>query len=157
MSTNDHADVAINPPLLFAGAFALGCLLSAVLPIGPRLASANALAFVTGIGLAAVGIALTAYAAREFTRAGTSVVPRQPAMALVTGGPYAITRNPIYIGFLLVYVGSAIVLTSVWALLLLVPVLVVLQRGVVMREEAYLEAKFGDAYRTYQARVRRWL
>jgi len=55
------------------------------------------------------------------------------------------------------YFGLAIVLTSAWMLLLLIPVLVILQRGVVEREEAYLEGKFGEAYRKYQARVPRWL
>ena len=67
------------------------------------------------------------------------------------------TRNPIYIGFVLAYFGLAIILTSLWVLLLLIPVLVILQRGVVEREEAYLGRQFGDAYRKYQARVPRWL
>ena len=85
------------------------------------------------------------------------MVPTQASTALVAAGPYAITRNPIYIGFVLVFLGFAIVLTSVWLLLLLIPVLAILQRGVVEREEAYLEGKFGDAYRKYKARVPRWL
>ncbi len=72
-------------------------------------------------------------------------------------GPYTITRNPIYIGLILVYFGLAIVMTSLWVLLLLIPVLMILQRGVVLPEEAYLERKFGDAYRKYKARVPRWL
>jgi protein-S-isoprenylcysteine O-methyltransferase Ste14 len=84
-------------------------------------------------------------------------VPGEPATALVTAGPYRFTRNPVYIGFVLVYFGLSIVLTSVWVLLLLAPVLVILQRGVVKPEEAYLERKFGDAYRAYEARVPRWL
>ena len=92
-----------------------------------------------------------------FRRAGTSVVPSEPSTALVTTGPYRFTRNPIYIGFVLAYFGLAIVLTSMWVLLLLIPVLAILQRGVVVPEEAYLERKFGDAYRKYQAHVPRWL
>lgn len=92
-----------------------------------------------------------------FRRAGTHVAPGQPAAALVTAGPYRFTRNPIYIGFVLVYFGLSIVLTSVWILLLLLPVVLILQRGVVLREEAYLERKFGEAYRAYTARVPRWL
>jgi len=68
-----------------------------------------------------------------------------------------VTRNPIYIGFTLLYFGIAILATSIWMLLLLVPLLIVLQRGVVEREEAYLETKFGEAYEKYQARVPRWL
>jgi protein-S-isoprenylcysteine O-methyltransferase Ste14 len=75
----------------------------------------------------------------------------------VVEGPYKVTRNPIYIGFVLAYFGLAIMLTSVWVLLLLIPVLIVLQRGVVEREETYLERQFGETYRKYQARVPRWL
>jgi protein-S-isoprenylcysteine O-methyltransferase Ste14 len=75
----------------------------------------------------------------------------------VVAGPYQITRNPIYIGFVLAYFGLAVMLTSVWVLLLLIPVLMILQRGVVEREEDYLERQFGEAYRRYKARVPRWL
>jgi protein-S-isoprenylcysteine O-methyltransferase Ste14 len=84
-------------------------------------------------------------------------VPGQLSTALVVEGPYKVTRNPIYIGFVLAYFGLAIMLTSVWVLLLLIPVLIVLQRGVVEREETYLERQFGETYRKYQARVPRWL
>ncbi|MGH6833525.1 MAG: methyltransferase family protein, partial [Methyloceanibacter sp.] len=89
--------------------------------------------------------------------AGTSVVPGQPSTALVVEGPYRVTRNPIYIGFVLAYFGLAVVLTSVWVLLLLIPVLIILQRGVVKPEEVYLEQQFGETYRKYKARVPRWL
>jgi protein-S-isoprenylcysteine O-methyltransferase Ste14 len=157
MTMQDHAHVAIKPPLLFAGALVLGCLLTWFFPIGPGLGAANATALAAGLGLAAAGIALTALSVRVFARAGTSVIPTHASTALVATGPYAVTRNPIYIGFVLVFLGFAIVLTSVWLLLLLIPVLAILQRGVVEREEAYLEGKFGDAYRKYKARVPRWL
>jgi protein-S-isoprenylcysteine O-methyltransferase Ste14 len=157
MTENDHADVVIKPPILFGGALLLGALLTWLFPLGPGLAAANATALAAGLGLAAAGFALVVLSARRFARAGTSVIPTEPSTALVTAGPYAITRNPIYIGFVLAYFGLAIVLTSVWMLVLLIPVLVVLQRGVVEREEAYLERKFGDVYRKYRARVPRWL
>jgi protein-S-isoprenylcysteine O-methyltransferase Ste14 len=68
-----------------------------------------------------------------------------------------VTRNPIYIGFTLAYFGIAILATSVWMLFLLVPLLIILQRGVVKREESYLNAKFGEAYDKYKVRVPRWL
>jgi len=128
-----------------------------VLPIGPALASPNLLAFTAGFIFVALGLALGILAIRRFRLAGTSVVPGEPSTALVVDGPYRFTRNPIYIGFILLYFGLAIILTSVWVLALLVPVLIVLQRGVVEREEVYLQRQFGDAYRKYQARVPRWL
>ncbi len=157
MMTDDHADVAIKPPFLFLGGLALGCLLSLVIPIGPRLASPNGSALAVGLTFVALGFALAAFSARAFRRAGTEMVPGRPAHALVTTGPYKITRNPIYIGMTLVYFGLAIVMTSVWVLLLLIPVLMILQQAVVMQEEAYLKRRFGAAYRKYQAHVPRWL
>jgi protein-S-isoprenylcysteine O-methyltransferase Ste14 len=157
MNANDHADVAVMPPLLFLGALVAGALLSYLVPIGPGLGSANGLALTVGLTFVTLGFALVALSGRFFHRAGTSVVPSEPSTALVTTGPYRFTRNPIYIGFVLAYFGFAIVLTSMWVLLLLIPVLAVMQRGVVVPEEAYLARKFGDAYRKYQARVPRWL
>ena len=157
MSTTDAAEVLIKPPFLFLGALALGCLLSLVAPLGPGLGQANTLAVIVGLTFVAIGIALAGLSLRRFRLAGTSVVPGEPSTALVVTGPYAFTRNPIYIGFVLAYFGLAIVLTSLWVLLLLIPVLLILQRGVVEREEAYLQRQFGDAYRQYQARVPRWL
>jgi len=157
MRTTDFADVAVKPPLLFGGALALGYVLSLYFPLGPGLAQANALALTVGITFIALGFALTIRSVQMFRRAGTNVVPGEPASALVTAGPYRFTRNPIYIGFVLVYFGLSVVLTSMWVLLLLFPTLLMLHRGVVQREEAYLERKFGDAYRAYKARVPRWL
>ena len=153
----DFADVVVKPPILFLGAIVLGCLLSWIVPLGPGLASANALALAVGGALAAVGLALFVVPVREFRRAGTSLVPGEPSTVLLDRGPYRYTRNPIYISFIVFYFGVAIMLTSTWMLLLLIPVLIVLQRGVVEREEAYLQSKFGEAYRKYQARVPRWL
>ncbi|HEX5932214.1 MAG TPA: isoprenylcysteine carboxylmethyltransferase family protein [Methyloceanibacter sp.] len=157
MNANDHAEVAIMPPILFLGALAAGALLSFLIPIGPGLGSANALALTVGLTFVLIGFALVARSVHNFRLARTSVVPSEPATALVATGPYRFTRNPIYIGFVLAYFGFAIVLTSMWVLLLLIPVLVILQRGVVLREEAYLERKFGDVYCKYKARVPRWL
>ena len=157
MTSEDYADVTIKPPLLFLGALAFGCLLTLVIPIGPRLASANGTAIATGLAFIAIGFVLAAFSARAFRLAGTDVVPGRPSTALVTYGPYKITRNPIYIGFILVYFGLAIIMTSVWILLLLIPVFVILQRGVVVPEEEYLERRFGATYRRYKARVPRWL
>jgi protein-S-isoprenylcysteine O-methyltransferase Ste14 len=153
----DYAEVAIKPPLLFLGALALGALLSLIIPLGPRLASPNGLALTVGLTFVAIGFALAALSVRNFRLAGTSVVPGEPSTALVVTGPYRFTRNPIYIGFVLAYFGLSIMLTSLWVLLLLIPVLLILQRGVVEREEVYLEQQFGDAYRKYKARVPRWL
>jgi protein-S-isoprenylcysteine O-methyltransferase Ste14 len=157
MPTTESADVAVKPPILFLAALGLGCILSLVLPIGPGLASPNRLGFGVGLLFVVLGLALGALSIRRFIQAGTSPVPGEPSTALVIEGPYRFTRNPIYIGFILIYFGLGLILTSLWVLALLIPVLLILQRGVVEREEAYLERQFGEDYRKYQARVPRWL
>jgi protein-S-isoprenylcysteine O-methyltransferase Ste14 len=157
MRNTDHADVAVKPPILFLAALALGYALTRYVPIGPGLASPNAKALTVGLIFVAAGFALAVLAARRFRLTGTSVIPGEPASALVTVGVYRVTRNPMYIGFILLYFGLSIVLTSVWILLLLIPVVLVLHRGVVLREEAYLARKFGDDYTRYAERVPRWL
>jgi protein-S-isoprenylcysteine O-methyltransferase Ste14 len=157
MRNADHADVAVKPPILFIAALALGYALTRYVPIGPGLASPNGAALAMGLVFVGAGFALAFFAARRFRLAGTSVIPGEPANALVTAGVYRVTRNPMYIGFILLYFGLSIVLTSVWILLLLIPVVLILQRGVVLREEAYLARKFGDDYTRYAERVPRWL
>ncbi len=157
MATRDHADLVIKPPILFLGALLLGVILSAIFPLGTDLASPSGGALALGLLLAGLGFALAYVSAQNFRKAGTDFVPGRPATALVVTGPYRWTRNPIYVGFTLVYLGLSLVLTSVWVLLLLVPVLAILQWGVVQREEAYLGTRFGSAYTDYCARVRRWL
>jgi protein-S-isoprenylcysteine O-methyltransferase Ste14 len=157
MKTKDYAQVAIKPPLLFAGALGLGYLLTRYVRIGRRAFEPSMLGLAVGLAFIAAGLVLADLAIRRFRLAGTSVAPGKPATKLVTDGPYRVTRNPIYVGFVLIYFGVALVMTSLWLLLLLVPVLVILQNYVVLREEAYLEQKFGDEYRKYASRVPRWL
>ncbi len=89
-------------------------------------------------------------------RAGTSPFPDQPSNALVTDGPFRFTRNPIYLAFTLITVGLAALRNTRWILVLLGPALAVLHKGVIEREERYLEQRFGEDYRRYRRRVRRW-
>ncbi len=94
---------------------------------------------------------------RRFQAAGTNIPPSLPTTALVIDGIYRRTRNPLYLGMTLVYLGLGVAAGSIWAIVLVVPLLWVINTGVVAREERYLERKFGDAYRAYKARVRRWV
>jgi len=109
-----------------------------------------------GIALAVLGLVGIAGVA-AFQRAGTSPNPWQPTSRLVSSGIYRLSRNPMYIGFTLWYLGSTCWLNSLWPLLLLPVVLLFVHYGVVLREERYLERKFGEEYREYEGRVRRWL
>ena len=104
-----------------------------------------------------VGLALAAAGIRNRSRAGTPVPTNEPTRVLVTTGIHSWTRNPIYLGMFLVYGGIGIAARSLWTLILMLPLAITIRYGVVAREEAYLERLFGDAYRDYKARVRRWI
>ena len=90
-------------------------------------------------------------------KAGTQFDVHKPTTTIVENGPYRFTRNPIYLGVFLSRAGIAIGFDDLWVLATLVPFYFVIRHGVVAREEAYLERKFGTVYRGYKSRVRRWL
>lgn len=150
------AGVIAPPPLLYLGALLIGLGLDRLLGL-PSLAIGSPARWLLGGALALAGVALALPAARRFRRAGTHVEPWKPSNALVTEGIYRHTRNPMYLGLSLAYLGLAIAAGSPAALVLLPPLLVVVHYGVIAREERYLEARFGQSYRDYKARVRRWL
>ncbi len=152
----DHANVAVRPPILFAVPFLAAMVIEYLLPLGPGLAGGPRRAVLVGIGLMVLGAVPFAFAVRRFLAAGTNVPTWQPSLALVEDGPYNFTRNPIYIGLVTLYFGLSVALTSVWALIFLPFLIAVLHHGVVLREEAYLAAKFGEPYRKFQERVPRW-
>ncbi|GLS28299.1 methyltransferase family protein [Neomesorhizobium albiziae] len=104
-----------------------------------------------------IGLALFAAGLRNFSRAATLLPTNKPARVLVTTGIYRWTRNPIYLGFFLVYGGIGVVAQSTWGLVLTLPLAFLIRYGVVAREEAYLERRFGGAHLDYKRRVRRWL
>ena len=154
------AGVIARPPLLFLAALLLGFVVDHLLPLPfpvPRIGLAHWISAFTAGSLILIGLALTAAGIRNFSRAGTPVPTNEPTRALVTTGIHSWTRNPIYLGLLAVYVGIGIAVRSPWILILTVPLAIAIRYGVVAREEAYLERRFGDAYRDYRVRVRRWL
>jgi protein-S-isoprenylcysteine O-methyltransferase Ste14 len=152
----DTAGVLAPPPVLYGAGLVIGLALHALHPI--HIAS-NSVSVVRGAGVAlvAIGLLLSTSVMRLFGAAGTPVPPYRPTARLVFSGPYRYSRNPDYIGQALVYVGVALVANSWWPLFILPVVVFVVQRFVIEREERYLEAKFGQEYREYRARVRRWL
>jgi protein-S-isoprenylcysteine O-methyltransferase Ste14 len=147
--------VAIHPPVLYAGAFLAGLGLDRLAPIA--LALPDGLRHGAASMLIVFGLGFAAWAAWLFHRAGTGIPTWQAAKRLVLKGPYAISRNPMYLGVTAAYAGLGLALASTWALILLAPVLVVMDRLVIAREEPYLAARFGAPYEAYLRRVRRWL
>jgi protein-S-isoprenylcysteine O-methyltransferase Ste14 len=155
--TDDPPPVAVHPPVLYGGAFLLAVVLEWLVPLAPHVAWPDGLRHGAASMLLVFGLCFAAWAAWLFHRAGTGIPTWQAARRLVMRGPYAISRNPMYLGVSAAYAGLALALANAWALVLLAPVLVVMDRFVIAREEPYLEARFGQAYRDYTARVRRWL
>jgi protein-S-isoprenylcysteine O-methyltransferase Ste14 len=152
----DVAGVIALPPLIFLGVLAAAAVLEAVFPL-PVLAAHAFPRYLAGAALAAAGFVMIGMGTRRFQAAGTNIPPNLPTTALVVDGIYRRTRNPLYLGLTLVYLGLGVAAGSFWAIGFVVPLLWVINIGVVAREEHYLERKFGDAYRAYKARVRRWV
>jgi protein-S-isoprenylcysteine O-methyltransferase Ste14 len=100
---------------------------------------------------------ITAAAFYTFWRRRTSIVPIRPATALVDAGPYRLTRNPMYVALAFLTIGMGLWMNTWWVILLLVPAVVVIDRYVIAREEAYLRRRFGQPYEDYTQRVRRWI
>lgn len=150
----DTAGVIAPPPLIFLAGLGIGFGLEALLPGGSLPSVVH---WVLGGVLVAAGLALLATFQSSFTRKGTAVEPWKPTTAIVTGGPYRLTRNPAYLGMALVYAGIAFLADAPWALVPLPPVLLAINNGVILREERYLERKFGSEYLDYKSQVRRWI
>lgn len=150
----DVPGVVAPPPLIFGGGLALGLLANRVvrLPKPHRL-----VARMLGAALVAASLAYGPGAFVRMRRMKTNVDPYRPTTAIVESGPFRFSRNPLYVSLALLYAAIALLARATLPLVLLPAVLAIVQRGVISREERYLERKFGAAYLTYKSRVRRWL
>jgi protein-S-isoprenylcysteine O-methyltransferase Ste14 len=153
--TADTANVIVLPPIAWALAFVAGLGAGWLYPL-PFVPTSVPRVWAGGC-VFAVGLALAIWAVVTFRKAGTRVEPNKPTTTIVENGPFRFTRNPIYIGMFLGQTGLAICFDNLWVLAMLVPFFLVIRYGVVAREEAYLDRKFGSAYLGYKSRVRRWL
>jgi protein-S-isoprenylcysteine O-methyltransferase Ste14 len=149
----DRPGVIARPPLVYLAAVLVGValhlLVPLVLPLPGAVRGLGAGLFVVGIGLAGTGRA-------RFIRAGTNVNPMKPATTIVSSGIYRFSRNPMYAGMAVAFVGLALLTRIGWLLIELPVVLGVMHWGVILREERYLAHKFGSDYADYRARVRRY-
>lgn len=150
----DHTGVIMPPPVIYLGAL---LLVSSLHWIWPVPVVDHAAMLWTGIVLLVVGAGINGWGVYTLYRGNTAVHPSHPASRLITSGPFGFSRNPLYVGLTVIYIGVTLMLNSLWGLLLFVPLLLVMHHGVVLREEQHLEARFGDEFRQYCARVRRYL
>ena len=153
---SDHAGVKFPPPTVYALAVLGGWWLNRIWPL-PIHSEAGRAAAVLAWLLGAIALYLLATPAVLFIRRHTSILPMRPSSSLVAAGPYRFTRNPMYLGMALMTVALGLWLNNWWVIVLLVPALLIIQRFVIAREEAYLRRRFGAEYDSYTRQVRRWV
>ena len=153
---NDHARVVVPPPLVFVLTLVTGIILHfSWMPF--RFFPHLWMGHVAGWPLIVVGVLVALWAVRTMFRAGENPSAYRPTGAVVSAGPYGLSRNPMYASFVLLYVGIALILNTAWPVVFLPVSLIAVHYGVIKREELYLEKLFGAEYRLYRATVRRWL
>jgi len=153
-TARDNSGVRVPPPLFYVAGLIAGYFLDRRYPL-PSLSRNVALG--AGIVLIAAGLTVARAGARTIWKASSSIIPMRPTTAIVSDGPYALTRNPMYVGMVFIYVGVAFLIRAPWALVLLPLVILAVDRLVIAKEERYLAGKFGDTYTNYCSRVRRWI
>jgi protein-S-isoprenylcysteine O-methyltransferase Ste14 len=150
----DNPGISVPPPLIYVVPLALGLLLDrrAHLPFLPRGVSRG-----LGWSLLGGGVVLNGWFLKTIRNAEVPIRTDRPVPRLTTEGPFRYTRNPSYLALAAIYAGIAVLRNSVWAMLMLPLVVMVIQRGVIGREERYLERTFGEEYLAYKERVHRWV
>ena len=151
---NDHAQVRIAAPFIYGGFLLLSLILHVTLPL-----PTPSLAWIAWLGalMAVCGLILGLLAVVRMRRESTTISPHSPVLALVIEGPFGLSRNPIYLGFLLIFLGSTLSAGTWWGLLLTPFLLIAVNRLVIRPEEAYLERRFARQYAEYRSRVKRWI
>jgi protein-S-isoprenylcysteine O-methyltransferase Ste14 len=149
----DNPGVITKPPFIYAGGLLVGFALHYAFPFGFLPDSAQWLGWLMMV----FAVLLVSWAFRTMRRAGTNVDVHKPVLALVIQGPYRFTRNPMYVSLTLFYSGIGVAANALWVMCLLPVVLGIMRSGVIVREERYLEGRFGEDYVRYKARVRRWI
>lgn len=151
--------VKFPPPLLFLAGLGLAWLLETRVKRIHLVGGSASPEWLQLLGLVilAAGLALMLWGLFTFARVRTGIIPHRPATRIVDHGPYRFTRNPMYTGMATAYLGGALILNSVWAILLLPLVMLSLYNLVIKREEHYLSSAFPGDYEAYRKSVRRWL
>ena len=149
----DHAGVAFHPPLLLVASLGVGFLLRWLAPLPVFTSTASV---VIGPIIVALSCGLFLWAVGTMLRGHASIPTNKPTNAIVAGGPFRFSRNPIYLSMILLHIGVGAWTRSLWFSVLAALSVALLTWGVILREERYLERKFGDEYLSYKARVRRW-
>ena len=152
---NTNPEIIAAPPRLYLIAFTVSVILHLVHPV--TVTDQTLYRMAIGVTLLVINAILVRWAFVTMHTAQTSPNPFESSTALVVTGPFKFSRNPVYVAMTGLYFAAALIINSLWPLLLLLPLMVTMHVGVVLREESYLEQRFGAVYAAYKMRVRRWL
>jgi protein-S-isoprenylcysteine O-methyltransferase Ste14 len=152
-----NAGVRFPPPFLFVIGLLVGWAVNRYWRPLPLSGFAGSALKSFGFAALALGALLMLWGVVTFRRAKTAIIPHHSASKLVTLGPYRFTRNPMYTGLTIAYLGGSALLDSAWPIIVLPVVLLILLKTVILREEMYLRDAFGAEYAQYAASVRRWI
>lgn len=156
MQKKDHPGVYIPPPLIYVAFFFLSVALHKILPLN-NLFLQKATAATAGWILLVAGIVIVVPALWKFIASKNTVVTVKPASSLQTTGIYAITRNPMYLGLLLLYCGVGVFKGNGWTFIVIPLLIATVQLYIIRKEERYLQRAFGNEYLQYKRKVRRWI
>lgn len=154
MADEEVRERVVPPPLIYLAGLLFGLALDTAWPAAFLPAPAQ---YVAGGVVIALGLGLFALTVRSFVRAQTSPVHERPTTTIISTGVYRFSRNPIYVAMTLVLIGLGLAIDSAWIVAMALPAALIIHRFVILKEEAFLETKFGDEYDRYRQSVRRWL
>ena len=142
-------------PVIFLLTVIVGFILHYFIPI--YFFASSMLTSILSAILFMAGVLIAGWALKTMSAANVSPNPYTPTARLIVSGPYQYSRNPMYLSITLVYLAIAMMVNSLWFFMLLIPMLILVWRGIIQREEIFLEAAFGEQYKNYKKRVRCWL
>ena len=155
--TKDNPGVIAPPPLIFLSGLIFSGIVHWFYPFYSLPPEYLTISRILGVLLIVFGLGIILIAKVKMQRAKTNIEPWKPTNAIVTDGIYSYSRNPVYVAMAVIFFGVNLIFNSVWFAPFLVLVLLVMHYGVILREERYLENKFGDEYLNYKKKVRSWI
>jgi len=154
--TSKGPGVYIPPPLFYVLIFVIAVFVQKKIPIGDTVLH-TVIIKTLGIILFIIALFFLFRSLRQFFLTKNTVIVFKPATSLQTTGIYAITRNPMYVGLAIVYLGATIFIGNWWNIILFPILILIVQEYIIKREESYLAIEFGHEYENYKKKVRRWL
>lgn len=152
----DHAGVYIPPPLFYAVVFMASYFIYKILPIYSSLYS-SIITYLLGWLFIAISFFLLLPALLQFFKTKNSLISIKPANSLQTTGIYSVTRNPMYLGLLILYTALGLLIGNLWTFIFIPVLILVINTLVIKKEESYLERTFGKTFSDYKIKTRRWV